>query len=86
MTGTGAYFELRVDDNASTNGRARANIKASETGGAGVPISMTGIFTGLSAGSHTISIWVRTSTGTGTVAVVNPGCWTADHVIVREIM
>lgn len=86
VTNTGAVFELRVDDVATTNGRARANIKASEVGGSnGVPATIMGIFTGYGAGNHTISIWVQTSYGTGTYGGVDPGCWSTDTVIVKEI-
>lgn len=84
LTGTGARFELRVDDSATTNGRARANIKSSEAGINGIWVSMKGIFTGLDAGSHTVSIWVQASTGTGTDAYVDPGCWSTDHIVIME--
>jgi hypothetical protein len=84
ISGTGAHFELRVDDNATTNGRARANIRTTEAGGNGVPVTISGIFTGYGTGLHTISMWVRGSTS-GTVAMVDPGCWADDQVIVREI-
>jgi hypothetical protein len=83
ITGTGAHFELRVDDAAPSTGRARANLRASEAGGSGIPVSITGIFTGLSTGSHTVSMWVKGSTS-GTTAMVDPGCWTDDHVIAKE--
>ncbi len=83
-TGQGAYFELRVDDAATTNGRARASFRISEIGIDGVPVSMTGIFTGLGSGSHTVSFWVRSTGGTGTDAILNPGCWAADHIIIKE--
>jgi hypothetical protein len=86
VTGEGAKFELRVDDAATTNGRARANIRSAEAGFDGVPVSITGIFTGLSSGSHTVSIWVRTSTGTGSDAAVDPGCWSTDHIIIKELL
>ena len=84
VSGTGAMFELRVDNAATSDGRARASFKASEVGSNGVFASMTGIFTGLSSGSHTVSIWVRTSQGTGANAMVDPGCWSTDHIVVRE--
>lgn len=85
VTGTGANFEIRVDDIATTNGRARANIRASETGSSGVPVTIAGIFTGLAAGTHLISIWVAATSGaTGTNGGVDPGCWSDDHVIVKE--
>jgi len=81
---TGARFELRVDDNPSTNGRARTTLKASEAGGSGILASIKGIFTGLDAGSHTVSIWVNTLYGTGTKAMVDHGCWGSDHIVVME--
>lgn len=80
-----AYFELRVDDNPPAAG-GRTNIKYTETGGNGIQVSTTGIFTGLSSGSHTISIWIRTSSGTGTGAMINPGNSTSDHIIIKEIV
>jgi hypothetical protein len=84
-SGTGAVFELRVDDEASSVGRARANLRAAQAGGSGVQTSITGIFTGLPAGEHTASIWVRTSAGgSGSQALVDPGCWSTDVLIVKE--
>jgi len=81
---TGARFELRVDNNPSTNGRARATLKNAEIGGSGILASIKGIFTGLDAGSHTVSIWVSSSLNTGTNAMVDPGCWSTDHIVVME--
>ncbi len=82
---TGAVFELRVDNNATPSGRARATLRDTDAGYRGIQISMSGIFTGLSTGSHTVSVWVKTIYGTGTEARVDPGCWQTDHAIVREI-
>ena len=80
---TGSVFELRVDNVPSPVGRARAHINT--VGGGGEHVSFTGIFPNLAAGDHTVSIWVRTSTGnTGTGGRVDPGCWSSDVVIVRE--
>ena len=85
LTGSGAYFELRVDDNPTTLG-GRTLIKSSEAGGSdGIPVSMTAIFTGLGAGTRTISIWIKTTSGTGTTAMVNPGNYSSDYLIIREI-
>jgi hypothetical protein len=84
-SGTGAVFELRVDDQVSSVGRARANLRTAQAGGSGVQTSITGIFTGLPAGEHTASMWVRTSTGgAGSTAMVDPGCWSTDVLIVKE--
>ena len=86
VTTTGAYFEMRVDDVATTNGRANIHVKKSEIGHSGISAFFTAVFSGLSAGNHTISMWVRAQgTGTGTYAGYNPGCWLGDYVIVREI-
>jgi hypothetical protein len=84
LTGTtGTVFELRVDDQPSPVGRARAHINT--VGISGEHVSFTGIFPNLTAGEHTVSIWVRTSTGnSGTGGRVDPGCWSSDVVIVRE--
>lgn len=84
LTGTGAHFELRVDDAATTKGRARASFKDDEVGSVGVPVSIAGIFTGLTAGFHTVSIWVRASNGVGQGAMVDPGCWRDDHIVIKE--
>jgi hypothetical protein len=84
-SGTGAVFELRVDDVPSTIGRARANLRTAQAGGGGVPVSITGIFSGLAAGPHTASMWVRTSAGgAANQALVDPGCWSTDVLIVKE--
>lgn len=81
---TGARFELRIDDVASS-GRGRAVLKAAETGSAGVPVSFSALFKGLAAGDHTVSMWVAaTQSGSGTDAMFDWGCWSTDKVIVRE--
>jgi hypothetical protein len=82
---TGARFELRVNNNATTNGRARAIVKAGEVGGNGVPVAVTGIFTGLGAGTHAVSMWAMTIYGTGLGAMVDPGCWSSDHLVIKEL-
>ncbi|MBN1641169.1 MAG: hypothetical protein JXA09_08030 [Anaerolineae bacterium] len=84
----GARFELRVDDAPTTNGRARASLVSSEAGEAGVPVSIAGIYTGLGAGVHTVSMWVQAASGTGvgSLAWVAPGCWgDTDHVVIVEL-
>ena len=82
---TGAEFELRVDDVASTNGRARADVKPGEAGSDGVTVSMMGIFSSFGAGAHNVSMWVRGWYGGGTYGGVNPNCYTADHLVVKEV-
>jgi hypothetical protein len=83
----GAVFELRVDDQPSPVGRARATIRLNELpGSSGVQVSITGVFPDLAAGEHTVSLWVRAGgvAGSGTGARVDPGCWSSDHIVVRE--
>lgn len=46
---------------------------------------MTGIFTGLSAGAHTVSMWIQGVYGGGTKAALDPGCWETDHVVIEEL-
>jgi len=73
-----------VDGNAPSLGRARAVLRSSEVGYSGVPVSITGIFTGLSNGTHTLSMWVKTSNGSGTDGTVDPGCFGDDHINIKE--
>ncbi|MBN2508551.1 MAG: hypothetical protein JXQ71_17875 [Verrucomicrobia bacterium] len=82
---TGAVFELRVDDTATTNGRARASLRFAEAGGGGIPTSITGIFTGLGTGTHTVNMWICGSYAGGRQAMLDTGCWGTDHVVVKEL-
>ncbi|MBI3957857.1 MAG: hypothetical protein HY328_03530, partial [Chloroflexi bacterium] len=84
LSGTGARFELRVDDAAPTVGRGRVSFKASEVGSDGMWVTMTGFWAGLAAGNHTVSVWVAASSGTGNGAMLDPGCWSSDVVITKE--
>jgi hypothetical protein len=78
----GAIFELRVDNTATSNGRARASYRESSVA---VQTSITGVFTGLAAGNHTVSMWVQGVGGGGTGAQLDQGCWNTDHVVVKEL-
>ena len=81
---TGAVFELRVDDAPTTVGNATALIR---TAGTFDPVTITGIYTGLSNASHTVSLWVKTTNGTGTNAGWDEGCLNAagtNNVLVEE--
>lgn len=82
----GAIFELRIDDTPASLVWARANIRnGGYSTSFGVPVSMSGVFIGLPAGDHTVSIWVRAGgSGSGTGGRVDPGCWSSDHIVVRE--
>jgi len=84
----GAIFELRVDNTATLNGRARASYRSSEAANtAGVQTSITGIFTRLAAGSHTVSMWIQGAgpNASGAGAQLDPGCWSTDYVVVKEL-
>lgn len=84
---SGAVFEVRVDNLPTTMGWARASIHAGEYGFSGDPVSMSGVFTGLSSGSHTVSIWVQAGNdGSGTAGRIDPGCWYTNHIVVRETL
>jgi hypothetical protein len=84
MDGTGAVFELRVDNAPPKLGWARASLKKAELGTEGAQVSITGVFPSVSAGTHTVSIWMRGMNGGGRSAWVDNGCWSSDYVIVRE--
>ncbi len=85
VNGTGARFELRVDDAATTEGRIRASMKDEEMGGGtGIPVTMQGVFDNLGAGTHTVSMWVESSGTTGSGGMWDPGCWSSDHVLIEE--
>lgn len=85
ISGTGAVFELRVDDFPTSESRARANLRTAEAGGGGVPVSITGYFPGLVAGDHIASMWVRTSAGgAGNTTMLDHDCWSSDVLIVKE--
>jgi hypothetical protein len=81
----GARFELRVDNQPTTHGRARAKLTPTEVAGGGVQSTITGVFTGLEAGTHTVSIWIEGVFAGGTDAMLDPGCWKTDHVVVKEL-
>lgn len=49
----GITFELTVDDHSGTTAQATDEVLAGETS---VPVSITGIFTGVSAGTHRINV------------------------------
>ncbi|WP_345969579.1 hypothetical protein WCX72_09620 [Sulfurimonas sp. HSL1-6] len=82
-------FELRVDDTPSSAGPARSMLQYGEEGCLpSHPATITGIFDGLSAGSHTVSMWVRAeSSGMAvgsTNALYNPADSSADHLVIKE--
>ncbi|WP_345990342.1 hypothetical protein WCX18_05255 [Sulfurimonas sp. HSL1-2] len=85
MTGTGVIFELRIDDAATTLGRIRGSVKSAEIGISGVPVTMEGFFSGLTAGPHTVSMYARATSGGATGVQYDTGCWSTDSVIIKEV-
>ncbi len=85
LSGTGAVFELRIDNAPTTLVYARNPIKASEAGTDGVNATIQGVFPGLAAGNHVLSMWVVGANGPGSRAYLDPGCWNAASVVVQEL-
>jgi hypothetical protein len=83
-SGSGAVFQIRIDNVAPATGSAKGTVGLHEAGFRGISAHITGIFTGLSAGSHTVSIWVYQAGGVATDAHVNGGDWGA-QLVVKEI-
>ena len=80
----GVIFELRVDDLPTTIGNATAMIRTEKTFD---PISITGVFTGLTTGSHTVSLWAKTDAGTATDTGWDESCFNSfgtNNVLVEE--
>ena len=94
ITGTGVFFELRVDD---TNGllinlgqpSGMAMVLNSEAGfGEFVFRNFSGYWRDLTPGEHTVSVWARTvsAAGTGDNAIIRPNGWDSTIVTVKEIL
>ena len=85
--GNGIVFELRVDDLPSPIGRARAPIFLADLPINGQLATMTAFYEGLEPGEHMVSIWGVTGSGGSTNgARVDPGCWSSDHVAIKEYL
>ncbi|MDP3968001.1 MAG: hypothetical protein Q8Q02_06940 [Nocardioides sp.] len=84
--GTGTIFELRIGDAPTTLGAANMLVRSAEYA-THVQRPLFGVFRDLPAGTHTVSIWVRVTAGTGTTAYFDPGCWNSanvNHLLVTE--
>lgn len=89
-TGFGVFFELRVDDMTGIEidqgqPSGLAIVRSGEVGQY-VPGVFSGFWSGLEAGSHTVSVWARASSGTGENAIIDPGGWPSNIVIVKETL
>jgi len=83
-SGASAVFELRVDDVATTIGNATALLREASFS---KPVTFIGIFTGLTSGIHTVSLWVKEVNGSATNAVYDAGCFNSigtNNVLVKE--
>ncbi len=81
---TGVIFELRVDDQPPIADSGQMMVRSAEAA-TYVPNTASGYWEGLSPGEHTVSMWVRTSTGTAS-ALMNPGGWASNDVIVNTAL
>jgi hypothetical protein len=83
-TGTGTVFELRVDNAPTTLGRATVLTRQP---GEYLNAHLQGVFRGLPAGAHTVSIWAKSTLGNATQAMYDPGCFNSagvNNVYVEE--
>lgn len=76
-TGTGTVFELRIDDKQTTLGKATA---LTRDPGKFITAHLQGVFPGLSAGTHTVSIWALSTNGNATQAMYDAGCFNSANV------
>lgn len=81
----GMVYELRIDDVPTAIGKATA---LSRSAGSFDPVMFIGVFNGLSAGSHTVSLWARaTNNGSATNVMWDAGCFNSagtNNVQVKE--
>lgn len=85
VSATGVYFELRVDDQSPLPDSGLAMIRSTEAGSY-VPSTFSGYWQGLTAGTHTVSLWVRTANSGSTGATMNPGGWASNDIIIKEYL
>lgn len=85
VTATGVVFELRVDDQSPLENSGLVLIRASETN-TYIPSTFSGYWKDLAPGEHTVSLWARTAQQGSANAVMNPGGWSINDVIVKEYL
>jgi len=54
------------------------------TAGGFVSAASTGVFPGLSAGNHQVTVWAYSWWGTAGQTCVDPGCFQTDQILVKE--
>ncbi len=82
---TAVVYQLRVDDNATTLGKATVMLKPDSNN---LPAVIHGVFPDLAEGAHTISVWVNSVNGTATDAYIDSGCFNNynNNLIIKEFM
>jgi len=73
-------YQIRIDNNSTT----LSNEGAISVSGGSDFISIIAIFQGLSAGSHTVSVWAKTNTGTSNSVYLDPG-GIGGRILVKEV-
>ena len=76
----GVIFQVRVDDTSTPNFENWGSIRTSNTADF---LSIFAVFQSIPAGSHTVSLWARTPSGSATAVTVDPGGW-GGKIIVKE--
>lgn len=74
MAGTGVVYELRIDDQSSAQGELTTLLRES---GVDIPATISGVFSGLAPGSHTVSLWVQGVNGNASNVRYDSGCFGA---------
>jgi hypothetical protein len=75
----GVFYQLRIDDLPAAVGNEAAITSSNTT----EFVSAFAVFEGLPAGTHTVSVWARSSVGTSTGAFLDPGGW-GGRIIAKE--
>jgi hypothetical protein len=76
---TGVLFEVRIDD-ATTSLNNAAAIQSTNTIDF---LTVYAVFQSLAAGTHTVSVWIRTNAGASSAVGLDPGGW-GGRIIVKE--
>ncbi|MHB8455068.1 MAG: hypothetical protein ACYDDO_10320 [Acidiferrobacterales bacterium] len=80
---SGIAFQIEVDGVPASPAGA-GGIGVIFTSGSTQYLSLYAVFQGLTAGSHTVSLWAEPNAGTSTGVYVDSGCW-GGTIIVKEV-
>ncbi len=78
LTGNGVLFQVRIDNTIEPDFGNNASLRSSNSEEFQ---SIFAVFENIPAGSHTVSIWARTSSGTATEVSVDPGGWGGKMIV-----